>query len=225
MSSTPRAALTRTAAAIAAGVALLAALVAAGPPAAAHEGDGELALQLADPAAHTAPGTVRYRVLLTFLNDGHPADDATVTVVAEPSGAGAVPIGPLTMAPGAAEGTYEAAVAFPSAGSWTVRFTAVTPAALLELPQELAPTPPAPTTSAAPTASTARTSSASPPTSSTATTSAVPVATGAGANPGDDPSDDGGGSGPWLVAAAVILLATGVAIGAVALVRRGRGPS
>ena len=46
----------------------------------------QLALQVADPPAPTGPGSVRYQVLLTFLNDGHPAPDATVTAVAERSG-------------------------------------------------------------------------------------------------------------------------------------------
>jgi hypothetical protein len=203
---------TRIAAVAAAGFALLVALAAGAPPAAAHEGEGALALQVADPPAPTGPGSVRYQVLLTFLNDGHPAPDATVTAVAEQSGATGR-VGPLTMAPGTAEGTYEATVAFPSAGTWTVRFTAVTPPALLELAQEVQPAASVATTSAAPTTSAADTSAA--------TTSTIFGPTSGGAEGGDEGGDDEGGSS-WLPIAVAVLIAAAVSMGARAFVRSRR---
>ena len=197
------------------------ALTAGARPAAAHEGEGALALQVADPPAPTGPGSVRYQVLLTFLNDGHPAPDATVTVVAEQSGASGR-VGPLTMAPGAAEGTYEATVAFPSAGSWTVRFTAVTPAAAARVGPggPTGRTRPDHQRSAATSAAPGHRASVPP-----ATTATVAVPTSGSADPGDD---EGGSS--WLpVVVAAILVAAVVGIGATALVRSRRtrpdGPS
>jgi len=179
----------------------------------AHEGEGELAVSLVDPPDPRAPGSVRYRVLLTYVNDGHPAPDATVTVVAE--GAAAA-VGPLPMAE-ATEGTYEATVAFPSPGTWTVRFTAVTPAAVLELTQEL---PAAATTTVASTVpSTTTVPSATAPSTTAAGT--APTATTGGPGDGEGGGGDGGG-GVWPVVLVALGAGAVVAVGATVLVRSRR---
>jgi copper resistance protein C len=197
-------------------IGLVAVIVAGGAArAGAHEGEGQFTVSLVDPPAPRAPGSVRYQVLLTYVNDGHPAPDATVTAVAE----GPTTVGPLPMAE-AAEGTYEATVAFPSPGAWTVRFTAVTPAAVLEVTQDL---PAAATTTVA---STVPPPTSTPPSALPATSPSTAPGSTIG-DPGEaagDKDDDGGG-GVWPV----VLLALGagavVAVGAAVLVRRRRQPA
>lgn len=125
-------------------LAILAVLLAVVPAASAHEGQGALAVVAADPAG---PLAVSYRVRLTFLRDGHPVDDATVTAVAE--AAGQPPQAPHLMAPAGGDGVYSATVQFPSPGEWRVRFTAVTPPATAERAEAVAP-PPTTTTTTAP---------------------------------------------------------------------------
>lgn len=165
------------------------------PPAAGHEGPGALALVAAEPAG---PMAVTYRVRLTFRNDGHPATDATVTAVAEQAGGAATT--PQPMAPEGADGTYVATVRFPAPGTWTVRFTAVSPPATLERTEEVAP-PPTTTTVA-----TVVTATGSPGT--------VEVA----GSPGD--RDGGGGAGLGTVAA---ILAAALAVAAAVVGARRKG--
>jgi hypothetical protein len=112
------------------------------PSASAHEGEGILEFD-AQPAA---PGlSFPYVVRLTWADDGHPAVDATVTATAfDPSGA---PQTPVLLEEQGDDGRYAGTVTFPSSGAWTVRFTAVTPSATLEVTQEVAEPPPSTTTS------------------------------------------------------------------------------
>ena len=123
------------------------------PSASAHEGEGILELD-AQPAA---PGrSVPYVVRLTWADDGHPAVDATVTATAvDPSG---TPQTPVLLEEQGDNGRYAGTVTFPSGGAWTVRFTAVTPSATLEVIQEVAE--PAPSTPASDVTTTTDTSSA-----------------------------------------------------------------
>lgn len=163
-------------------------------PAQAHEGEGTIEVLAADPAA---PLEVAYRVRLRWNNDGHPAADATVTVVAER--AGAPPTTPQPMAATGEEGAYAATVRFPEPGDWTVRFTAVTPRATLERAQAVAP-PPSTTTTSAPETTT---------TASTEPSPSTPAADDAGADR----------AVPLAVIAATAVL---VALGVVAARRRRR---
>ena len=112
------------------------------PSASAHEGQGILEID-AQPAA---PGlSVPYVVRLTWADDGHPAVDATVTATAiDPSGS---PQTPVILQQQGDDGRYAGTVTFPSVGAWTVRFTAVTPSATLEVIQEVAEPPPSTPTS------------------------------------------------------------------------------
>ena len=112
----------------------------------AHEGQGAIEVITADA---TAPLQIEYRVRLTFVSDGHPESNATVTVVAERAGTA---LTPQPMPPTGEDGVYAATVAFPSPGSWTVRFTAVKPPATLERLESVAapPTSLRPTTTATP---------------------------------------------------------------------------
>ena len=113
----------RRAAALAALAALLALALGLGlgpgaSPAGAHSGGGTLTVEQAHPVD---PLAVHYIVLLTWDNDGHPAEDATVT--ATPVAADGTAQTPYTLAPsGAGDGRYSGAVEFPDAGEWTVRY-------------------------------------------------------------------------------------------------------
>lgn len=118
-------------------------LVVAARPVAAHEGDGMLAVETQEATAAGA----RFVVRLAWANDGHPAVDATVT--ATPIARGGQPGTPVPLAE-VGEGRYEAEVPLPAPGTWTVRLTAVTPSATLEVTYEV----PATTTTAAPAAPT-----------------------------------------------------------------------
>ena len=106
---------------------LLALAVMSISPALGHEGEGSLEVLVADRAR---PLEVDYRVRVTFRADGHPVGDATVTAVAERDGA--PPVAPVRLEEVDEEGVYAGTVRFPTAGTWTLRFTAVTPAATLE---------------------------------------------------------------------------------------------
>lgn len=175
---------------LAAAVAATAALFVAVAPAAAHEGDGTLEVVAAAPAA---PLQVSYQVRLTFEADGHPAADATVTVVAERPGV--APTTPQPMTAAGEEGVYTETVTFPDAGDWTVRFTAVTPPATLERTETVAP----------------------PPTTTTNTT--TPTTTTTIVDNTDDADD--GSSNALFIAGGVVLAAVLVG-GAIMLARRRR---
>jgi hypothetical protein len=172
---------------------LTVAVVAPGAPAAAHDEVGVLAGEyVADPPA--SPAGV-YRVRLTYENDGHPAEGATVTMTASDGAGGAVgptPMGEVDL------GEYEAAMTFPHAGSWTVSVVADAPAATLE--QALTITEPPPST-----------------TTSTTEVDTDPIDDSASADDGDGP-----GAGVWIALVAV-LVAAGVV--AVAILRRRATPA
>ncbi|MBL8778326.1 MAG: hypothetical protein JNK12_20475 [Acidimicrobiales bacterium] len=118
-------------------------------PASAHEGGGTIAVDTAEP---TDDGAIRYVVRLTWNNDGHPAAAGLTTITAVAVGADGSALTPVTLEP-LDDGRFAATVEFPDPGDWTVRFTAVSPEATLERPQQVDPSPtttlsPAPTTSA-----------------------------------------------------------------------------
>lgn len=168
-------------------VAALLLLVALAAPAAAHEGAGAIEVLSADPAG---PLAVSYRVRVVFRADGHPARDATVTAVAvAPDGSSSTP---QQLAATSEEGVYTGTVAFPTPGAWTVRFTAVTPAATLERPETLRPPP---TTASAP--------------ATTTTTIAASVTTAR--------TDEGGGGSGALPAVLAAAAATAAVLAALAV--------
>jgi hypothetical protein len=158
----------------------------------AHDEVGLLAGEYAAEPPDSPEGT--FRVRLTYQNDGHPAEGATVTMTAS-DGTGGV-VGPLPMH-AVDVGEYEAAVAFPHAGTWTVSVVAEAPAATLEQPLTIAAPP------------------------STTTTSATKVQTDPIGDPGDD---DGGGLDAWLWIGVVGVLVAAVVAGVVIWRRRVAAP-
>jgi hypothetical protein len=141
-------------------------------------------------------------VRLTWSNDGHAALDSTVTATpVRGDGTTATPV-PLT--PLDEDGRYEATVAFADPGSWTVRITAVSPIATLEVPTEVS-APIATVTTVAPSA-----------TDATSTTTELDETPAAAASD----SEDGDGPPLALILVGIVVVA---AITAVVVVRARRG--
>lgn len=152
-------------------------------PVTAHEGAGDLAIEESSPVTDNQ---VRYVVRLISVNDGHGAVNATVTATAVAAdGTAQTPV-PLMAVD--EDGRYAATITFPAPGTWTVRFTAVKPPAVLEQPATIAA-----------------------PASTTTTTTALPATT-ATAPPNDEDAGSGG-NGPIVGA----LLAAGVLVIVVAV--------
>jgi hypothetical protein len=105
-----------------------------GSPAVAHEGKGIVTVEASHPAGATA---VHYIVRVTWEDDGHPAEDATVTAAAV--GGDGTTLTPVTLAPADDDGRYAGVVEYPEAGSWTVRFTSIDPTGTAERSEEIAP--------------------------------------------------------------------------------------
>lgn len=183
-----------------------AALVTLGtPPAHAHEGEGILELESRGTAASAS---VPYVVRLTWANDGHPAIDATVT--ATPIDRSGTPQTPVPMQFEGEDGRYSGTVAFPSDGTWTVRFTSVTPAATLEITEEVT----APPTSTPSTTTTAAADEPAEP--------AVDVEAPSAERASDaEDRDDGGGVTGLVVGALVAAVVTACVVVAMRARRRG----
>jgi hypothetical protein len=155
-------------------------------PAFAHSDQGSMAAE-ARPGAQ--PMTVTARARVVFANDGHPAGEAAVTVTATgPAGAQA---GPTTLNRVDA-GEYEADVALPVAGDWSLQFNSTNP-----------------TATGSATATVAAPASEAPPTSQVrrATTS------------DDDGDSSGVGAPAFVIGGAVVVAAL---IGGLVVVRRRR---
>jgi len=158
-------------------------LAAMAAPALGHDDQGVLAGEYVADPADAPEGT--YRVRLTYLNDGHPGEGATVTLTAADGAGGAIaatPMSPVDV------GEYEAAVSFPNPGAWTVTVVADAPAATFE--QALTISEPASST-----------------TTSTTKVETEPIA-------GPD-GDDGGGSSTGLlvgIVAAVLAVAAAAVV-------------
>lgn len=162
--------------------------------ASAHEGGGTITVESSDP---TGSAAVRYVVRLIWNNDGHPAAAADTTLTAVPVGTDGTAQTPVTLEPVDDDGRFAATVEFPSPGAWTVRFTAITPEANLEVPQQIDPPPPSTTSTAAPT--------------TTSSEVATPAATEAEA-PSDDEDADGTSNAGTVVFVAVLLVLAGAAL-------------
>lgn len=182
------------------------------PMAGAHGDDGILTVVSATPSGTSSTITVR----LTFEGDGHPVDGATVTVVAD-DGAGGT-IDPVPMTAAGSPGEYRATLEFPTAGSWNVRVTAVSPSATVTIPQEI--TAPASTSTAPPVTPDEAPTSTAADAASTETTDA-PV-DGVTATRDYTVDEESSSPLPWILG----ILALVVVVGAVAWVvaRRGSGP-
>jgi hypothetical protein len=198
---------------------LLAGLLLGPGVAGAHEGTGQLTV---------IDGTVvgleaRYEVELVYVDDLHPVLDATVTVVAERPG-GPV-MAPVVLAGTGQPGRYAGGLTFPAAGSWTVRFTSVTPIAQLERTETLAaPAPSAAPSTEAPTSVTSATGTASGPGATSGSGASAPgTAPDNGvAAPADGAAGGGGSDGPSVgLVVALAAVAVAVVAGAVVLARRG----
>ena len=110
----------------------IAALVAGGPAAAAHEGK---AIITAETQADRPDGT-DYTIRAVWTNDGHPAADATVTATPiNPAGAAGTPI---AFSARDDDGRYGGFVPMPIPGRWTVRFSIVEPTGTLEVTRDVA---------------------------------------------------------------------------------------
>lgn len=175
----------------------------AAAPAGAHGGPGQLDVVSATRGAGDAVDLV---VSLTYVNDGDPVTDATVTAVV--GDAAAVPL-----TAGDEEGQYQGGVDAPP-GS-TIRLTAVEPVATLEIPAPgggVTTTTEAPTTTPAPTTE-APTTTATPTTEATTTTGPVPGGTAVIVEDDDDGLPTGvligiGGAVAVVGAAAVFIAYT-----------------
>lgn len=93
-------------------------------PAGAHGAEGELTLTKAD---QTGPTTVEIEVGIVYANDGHLAEDATVSAtLTGPDGA---TVGPVELTrTGEATSLYAASVDVTGVGEWSVAVTSIEPA-------------------------------------------------------------------------------------------------
>ncbi|MGH9024733.1 MAG: hypothetical protein ACRDWD_01245 [Acidimicrobiia bacterium] len=121
---------------------LVSAVLALSVPAAAHDDQGVLAGEYVANPPDAPEGN--YRVRLTFQNDGHPAEGATVTMSAADGTGGVIAPTPMSAVDA---GEYEAAVSFPNPGAWTVTVVASSPAATFEQALTIAEPPASTTTS------------------------------------------------------------------------------
>lgn len=160
-------------------------------PVAAHGGGGTLAVVSTEPQADGT--SVKVTVQLNFSSDGHPAEDATVTVVGELEGGGPSPeFTPVTLAAAGPEGQYAGVVRIPAPGTWNLRVTSVEP--------------PATATTRVATAATARTEdSLSAPTTTAAPTTS-PTSAAESTTP-SEPAEDGSST---LVTGALVGVVGGV---------------
>lgn len=126
----------RPRAALAALLLLLVAGAAGTRSASAHEGEGVLTLESQQVASD---GTAAYQVRVTWENDGHAAIDSTVTAtpIASDDSQGV----PVVLQAVDQDGRYAGSLTFDDRGTWTVRFTSVTPAATAEVVEEVAIVP------------------------------------------------------------------------------------
>lgn len=173
-------------------------------PALAHDEQGEMTVTAAE---QLDGGRLRVEVGIVYTNDGHPAEEATVTAtLTGPSGEA---VGPVPLERQEGTSLYRAEIEVPSPGAWTVALSATNPAATAETSIDVAArttTPPTDDTAPPPDATTPATVADDEP------GVASPVAVAA--------DDDGGGGNGALLAAVVIAAVALVALVAWALVRR-----
>lgn len=164
--------------------------------ASAHEGEGVLVVESQGPANGMS---VPYVVLLTWGNDGDGAIDATVTATA--IAADGTPQTPVPLKAVDQNGRYRVTLTYPAAGSWTVRFTSVTPPATTEVAEEVV----------GPTATTAD-STTSTTSGTTSTTDEISAER--------SPDDEGVGVGGVLAAAFLVVVVVACVVGFTRSTRR-----
>jgi hypothetical protein len=199
-----------------AALAAAAALLAAGPsgPAGAQEDSGEIELE----AVHPAGQSIHFIVRVT--DSGDPANDASVTAMAQPlSGESLTPVN-LTRDDD--DGHYSGPVEFPSAGLWTVRFVSTNPDATLEVDQEVELSPS--TTAGSGDQGTGGTEGSTDATAGTTEGGFAPEDDGTGdsAQAADEGDEDEDGLPVWLIVLAAVVVIGG-ALAALAL--RSRPPA
>lgn len=177
------------------------------PVATAHEGEGIITIES---STSTTSGR-DYIVRLTWTNDGHPAVDATVTATAIATDG--TPGTPVVLNAVDQDGRYGAEVPLPASGTWTVRITAVTPAALVEVEEQVEST-------TGTTSDLSSTTTGSDPTTTTTQSGATASTTTATevTDTGHD-GDGNGGIGVVIAATGSVAILIGIAIG-VTSVRR-----
>jgi len=142
----------------------VAALAAMATPVSAHDGRAIITLETSEQGADSS---VAYVVRVVWDNDGHPAKDASATVLA--IAADGQRIGPIGLAPVDDDGRYGATVPFGAPGEWTVRFTVVTPPGSLDVPQSVTSSAPVVSVVPATTAATTSTIDSTGPSTSIST--------------------------------------------------------
>ena len=108
-------------------------------PAGAHDDAGEMDVTS---AVQSGPSTVRLEVGIVYVNDGHLAEDATVT--AELTGPDGTTVGPVTLTRvDDSSSLYGADVQVPAAGSWAATISSTEPtataSAAIEVAEDTAP--------------------------------------------------------------------------------------
>jgi hypothetical protein len=178
----------------------------------AHGGEGELTVTKVE---QTGPTTVAVEVGIVYENDGHLAEDASVSAtLTGPDGAS---VGPVELArTGDTTSLYAASIEVPGPGDWKVAVTSTEPEGSAE--GTVAVVADADTaTTAAPPATEAPTTAVAEDTTddSDAAVTAEPLTTTAAAE------DDDGGSSTGLIVGASLVLAV-LVIGGAVLVARSR---
>ena len=175
------------------------------PPAAAHGDAAAISVVSGEPGGD---GSVHYRVRVVYENDGDPVPGVVGTAIASAAGVDQ-PAVPLTAVAGVI-GDYEATVALPGPGPWTVRFEATDPEAVLSVEGVVPSTTMPPTTT-----------STVPPTTVLPTTvpstTAAPSSGASAANAAAEQRDDDGrgSTGPVLaVVTGLVVVAAAVGVSA-----------
>jgi hypothetical protein len=181
------------------------------PSAGAHGDDGVLSVVSATPSGTSSTVTVE----LTYEGAGHPVDGATVTVVAD-DGAGRT-IDPVPMGPGSAPGQYTATVEYPSAGTWNLRVTAVSPAATVTLTQDATADP---GVTAVPSTTVAAGGGGDGDAVTSSTVEIGDAATDTAAPEGDGADEDSSPL-PWILGGLAVVVCVGLGV---VFVLRGRDP-
>ena len=143
-------------------VAVSAVVLSAGAPASAHGGPAVVELRSEDSVPE---GPSELEVVVTYENDGEPAEGALVDATARGPAGSVTPAVRLDQT--AEPGVYRAAIDLPTPGPWTVTVTSAFPPGSLTVPVTARPTP---------SGATVVTSAGSPATSTTTTTTSGPTA-------------------------------------------------
>ena len=167
-------------------------------PASADSGDPVFTVES---ARNDGPDATTYLLRVTWANDGHAVQGATITATPiAPDGGVRTPVNFTAVDE---DGRYEATALFDEPGAWTVRFTSVNPVGTLEVTRQVAAS-----TTTTTTEDSATTTAEVPPQTAVANDDAAAT--------GDE--DDGSSTTPVIVVATLVLAAFVAAV--VLVVRR-----